>query len=190
MWLLLKNYGNFQYVFSEKFTHVMAESFEIFWLNFLVLFLRAAHSEIHVLWTLQCTTTLYTILIACPPLILQPNLITASLRPSFMSPFGQLISLDYFRFWVNGILHPCWCDWPSLWANVLTMFLLWPMLLMTECHVLDTVGIGWSAQFSRLLFCGPIHFCALLWQLFPYATTLLAYQCYLPVAYSDSSTSL
>ena len=53
MWLSLENYGNFWYVFSEKFMHVMAESFEIFWLNFLVLFLRTTHSEIHVLWTLQ-----------------------------------------------------------------------------------------------------------------------------------------
>ena len=102
------------------------------------------------------TTTLYTILLACPLLILQPDLITASLRPSFVSPFGQPISLDYFCFQVNGILHPCWCDWPSLQADVLTMFLLWPMLLMTERHVLGTVGIGRSARFSGSLLCGPI----------------------------------
>ena len=102
------------------------------------------------------TTTLYTILLACLPLILQPDLITASLRPSFVSPFDQPISPDYFRFRVNGILHLCWCDWPSLRADVLMMFLLWPMLLMTERHVLGTVGIGRSARFSGSLLHGPI----------------------------------
>ena len=91
------------------------------------------------------TTTLYIILLACPLLILQPDLITASLRPSFVSPFGQPISPNDFRFRVNGILHLCWCDWPSLWADVLMMFLLWPMLLMTKRHVLGTVGIRRSA---------------------------------------------